>query len=233
MDTKKLIVNADDFGQSEGINKGIIHAFENGILTSASLMVRYAHAKHAAQYANENNLDLGLHVDLGEWILKDGNWITVYEVVPQENIELVKEEIHKQLDSFIQITGKKPTHIDSHQHVHKQQSIQPLFLEIARDLNITLRRCSDKVNYCGGFYGQNSDGSPNHHSIGVGNLIDLIATLPTGITEVACHPGLEVTIQTMYKIEREIEVNSLCSLEAQEAITRLKVELVSFAGIPF
>ena len=39
--TRHLIVNADDFGQSAGINRGIIEAHEHGIVTSTSLMVRW------------------------------------------------------------------------------------------------------------------------------------------------------------------------------------------------
>jgi predicted glycoside hydrolase/deacetylase ChbG (UPF0249 family) len=38
---KYLIVNADDFGQSTGINLGVMEAFEKRIVTSASLMVRW------------------------------------------------------------------------------------------------------------------------------------------------------------------------------------------------
>src|SRR4051794_16830036 len=45
-----VIVNADDFGQSRGINRGIILAHEQGIVTSASLMVRWAAAAEAAAY---------------------------------------------------------------------------------------------------------------------------------------------------------------------------------------
>ena len=41
--TKKYpIVNVDDFGQSPGINRGIIEAHEHGIVTSASLMMRWS-----------------------------------------------------------------------------------------------------------------------------------------------------------------------------------------------
>lgn len=46
-----MIVNADDFGLSPGVNRGIIQAHEHGIVTSASLMVRRAAAYQAAQYA--------------------------------------------------------------------------------------------------------------------------------------------------------------------------------------
>ncbi|HMC98912.1 MAG TPA: ChbG/HpnK family deacetylase, partial [Ferruginibacter sp.] len=62
---KQLIVNADDFGQSKGINEGIITAHEQGIVTSASLMVRYEHANDAAKLSLRNEeLSVGLHVDL-------------------------------------------------------------------------------------------------------------------------------------------------------------------------
>jgi hypothetical protein len=43
-----LIVNADDFGQSPGVNRGIIQGFDQGIVTSASLMVRWPAAAPAA-----------------------------------------------------------------------------------------------------------------------------------------------------------------------------------------
>ena len=48
---RHLIVNADDYGLTSGINRGIAEAHENGILTSASLMVRYPAAAEAAAYA--------------------------------------------------------------------------------------------------------------------------------------------------------------------------------------
>jgi predicted glycoside hydrolase/deacetylase ChbG (UPF0249 family) len=66
---KYLIVNADDFGQSPGINRGIIEAHEQGIVTSASLMTRWLAAGEAALYAKQfPKLSVGLHLDLGEWV---------------------------------------------------------------------------------------------------------------------------------------------------------------------
>ena len=55
MDSKRfLIVNADDFGLSEGVNRGIIEAHERGIVTSASLMVLKPSAVSAAAYSREH-----------------------------------------------------------------------------------------------------------------------------------------------------------------------------------
>src|SRR5207247_11145801 len=53
-DRRDLIVNADDFGQSAGVNRGIIEAHERGIVTSASLMVRWPAANEATAYARRH-----------------------------------------------------------------------------------------------------------------------------------------------------------------------------------
>ena len=72
---RRLIVNADDLGRTPGINRGIAIAAEEGVVTSASLMVRREGASDAAAYARRHpNLSVGLHVDLGEWIRIDDEW---------------------------------------------------------------------------------------------------------------------------------------------------------------
>ena len=77
-----LIVNADDFGQSAGINRGIVTAHEQEIVTSASLMVRWQAAARAAEYAREHpEFSVGLHVDLGEWAFRDGDWVALYDEI--------------------------------------------------------------------------------------------------------------------------------------------------------
>ena len=234
MAIKKLIVNADDFGQSEGINKGIIQAHEHGIVTSASLMVRYPAAIEAADYSKNNPaLGIGLHIDLGEWIYNVGNWVPLYIVVSLDDISAVKNEINNQLESFYRIMGRKPTHIDSHQHIHLTESILPVVIDIAKDLDVTLRRCSKKVHYCGDFYGQSEDGSPYHSAISAEGLKKIISTLPDGITELACHPALNNDIKTMYGLERGMEVNSLCDHSVHKAIADSNIELCSFEGIAF
>lgn len=230
MNKKKLIVNADDLGQSEGINAGIIKAFEKGIVTSASLMVRYPAAALAKKYTG---LGIGLHVDLGEWIYRDGNWDPLYEVVALDDSKAVEDEMIFQLESFYRIMGKVPSHIDSHQHVHLRESLRPVFLALAHKLGITLRGCSAKVKYCGDFYGQSGDGSPLHDAISVEHLNRVIACLPEGITEIACHPGLHNDIKTMYGIEREMELNALCDMSVKETIANANIELCSFEGIGF
>ena len=62
---KYLIVNADDFGASHGINRGIVDAHQRGILTSTSLLVDTPWSQDAASLTHTNpDLSVGLHVHL-------------------------------------------------------------------------------------------------------------------------------------------------------------------------
>src|SRR5437660_692767 len=109
-----LIVNADDFGLSAGVNRGILEAHSRGIVTSTSLMVRWPAAVEAAAIADDcPAMSVGLHLDLGEWAFRDGAWERLYYVVDLEHPDAVRREIRVQIDEFCKLTGKCPTHLDS------------------------------------------------------------------------------------------------------------------------
>ena len=227
-----LIVNADDFGRSSGVNRGVIEAHEGGIVTSASLMVRWAAAAAAADYCRKRpSLDLGLHFDFGEWIYDDGTWIPVYEVVPADDSTAVAQEAARQIAAFRRLAGRDPTHIDSHQHVHLREPVRSVLVEIARRLAVPLRHWSPGVNYCGDFHGQTATGSPIHHAISVDELIKILASLPSGVTELACHPGLDDGLKSTYRTERAEEVKVLCDPRVRLAIVAEGIELCSFVSV--
>src|SRR5262249_16709084 len=120
-----LIVNADDFGQSPGVNRGVIAAHERGIVTSASLMVRWPAAAEAAAYARTHpDLGLGLHLDLGEWTYREGSWVARYLVAVPDDARAVSDEVGRQLAAFRSLVGRDPTHLDSHQHVHREDPVR-------------------------------------------------------------------------------------------------------------
>ena len=224
-----LIVNADDFGLSRGINAGIIRTIEDGIVTSASLMVRGKFAAEAAEYANSHpQLSVGLHIDLGEWRFHDGSWLPRYSVVPLDDEQLVRSEIARQLDEFRQLIGSDPTHIDSHQHVHREGIVLRVAGELANQLQVPLRHCNRAVHYCGDFYGQPYPGQSLRDAVSVEALQRAINTRPTGITELACHPGLDQDFESDYSVERQWEVSSLCSPDVKAATSTQRVALRSF-----
>lgn len=229
---KYLIVNADDFGLSPGVNRGIIEAHEQGIVTSASLMVRWPAASEAAAYSREHpHLSLALHVDLSEWAYRDETWVPLYEVVPTDDSTAVAEEVSSQLATFRGLVGKDPTHLDSHQHTHLEEPVRSVVGEIARKLAVPLRHCSPKIRYCGEFYGQTAEGSPLPDLISVDGLINILATLPPGLTELCSHPGYPLGQDTMYSIERVVEVRTLCDPRVRAAVVAMGIELCSFGNI--
>src|SRR6266404_946987 len=227
-----VIVNADDFGQSSGVNRGIVEACERGIVTSASLMVRWPAALDAAAYARKNtSLTLGLHFDFGEWLYEDGRWWKLYEVVREEDVEAVKEEAWRQLDDFRRLTVNDPTHLDSHQHVHRRKALEPVFLDIAGRLDVPLRGCDSRVRYYGGFYGQDDTGNSFPEFVQVDVLIKTLERLPDGFTELGCHPGYAGDLESMYCAERALEVETLCDPRVRAALGSNGIELCSFGVV--
>ncbi|HEV8342542.1 MAG TPA: ChbG/HpnK family deacetylase [Candidatus Binatia bacterium] len=228
-ETKYLIVNADDFGQSPGINRGIIEAHERGIVTSASLMTRWLASGEAALYAREHpKLSLGLHLDLGEWIYRAGSWVPLYTVVPLEDKSAVEEEVSRQLDMFRCLVGREPSHINSHQHIHMREPVRSIALELCRSLGVPLRNLCPEVNYFTKFYGHTNEGLPLPTHISLNRLIEALSTLPNGLTVLICHPGYVNDLKTIYQMERAEELKVLCDPRLRAAISTLGIKLCSF-----
>ena len=228
-----LIVNADDFGQSDGVNRGVATAHDRGIVTSASLMVRWPAAVAAANYACEHrDLSVGLHVDLCEWTRRDDQWHPLYEVVRLDDRDAVEGEVARQLARFREFLGADPTHLDSHQHVHRFEPVDAVLARLAERLKVPLRNSGETVQYCGAFYGQSGSGHPMPDAINPAALIETLARLPVGVTELGCHPGHGDAGDSMYGDERAREVEALCDPGVRAALAEENITLCSFSSLP-
>jgi predicted glycoside hydrolase/deacetylase ChbG (UPF0249 family) len=229
---RTLVVNADDFGRSHGLNQGILRAHAEGIVTSASLMVRYPEGAESAAAAAERHpqLGIGLHLDLAEWTYRDADWHCRYEVVPTDDPVAVRCELDKQLGRFRELLGRDPTHIDSHQHVHRDQPVRAAVIRAGGELGIPVRHLSG-VRYCGAFYGQGRHGAPLPDGITPMALAALIRGLAPGVTELACHPAESIDIETDYAAERLVEMRALCDPRVRTALTDAGVVLRDFGGV--
>jgi len=228
IEVHNLIVNADDFGMTEGVNAGIAEAHERGIVTSATLMVRQGAAAAAAEYAaGHPGLAVGLHLDLGQWDYVNGEWSVAYERCDQDDPEAVEGECRAQLELFRDLLGRDPTHIDSHQHVHTSEPVASVAAGLAGGLEVPLR--GQRIGYEGGFYGQTGKGEPVPEAISPDGLLAIIRALEPGWTELGCHPGIGLVEESSYAAEREIEVRSLCDPRVRGELGRLEIELRSFA----
>lgn len=233
--TTRLIVNGDDLGLSPGVNAGIFEAHDCGLLTSASLMTRWPAAEEAAAGARARpRLGIGLHVDLGESRHDGQDWQSLYEVVPLKDAAEVEREIRRQLQKFRELMGSDPDHLDSHQHVHRRQPASSIMQSLSRELNVPLRHFST-VRYCGDFYGQTGEGTPLPDHVSPPALLAILAGIKPGETvELCCHPSKWDDAEpsgTMYRRERLLELESLCSPRVIEAAAQNSMRLCTFASL--
>ena len=234
---KHLIVNADDFGLTAGINAGIVQAHLHGIVSSTTLMVHGAAAGEAAAWARAHPaLGVGLHIDLWEHVLRDGQWVRAYARCAGDAAS-VRVEIERQLALFRQLLGREPDHIDTHQHVHRQAPVGDVVLAFAQEHGLALREHGG-LRYVGGFYGQDGTGGPYPEGITPQRLIELIDALPDlahegSVTELSCHPGVVAADDalggTMYRLERNTEITTLCDTRVRARVAQADVRLGTFA----
>jgi chitin disaccharide deacetylase len=223
---RTLVVNADDFGASEGINRGIVHAHVHGIVTSTSLMVTGGAPEHAAELAREHpELGIGLHWDL------DGE--NVREPVPLEDARAVRGELARQLAAFETLVGRPPSHVDSHHHVHRRAEVASIARELSAALGVPLREAGS-VRYVGSFYGQWELQVTDLEHIGPEYLIWLLRNeVDEGWTEIGCHPGFVTDdFASVYLAEREVEVETLTDPRVAAEIRALGIRLASYADLP-
>jgi chitin disaccharide deacetylase len=227
--SRRVIINADDLGQSSGVNRGIIQAHEHGVVTSASLMVRWPAANAAAAYARSHKqLGVGLHLDLGEWIYRNGEWSRLYQVVDEADACAVAAEFSRQMEAFYDLVGRAPTHIDSHQHAHRKEPVRSTVLAAAGALNIPVREIS--ARHCGSFYGHDEFGVSHPEWVSADHLIGVLRGVEPGLIEISCHPSAVDDLNTLYRGERLVELATLCDPRVRAAIGELGIELLSFSG---
>jgi predicted glycoside hydrolase/deacetylase ChbG (UPF0249 family) len=140
------VVNADDFGVSRRVNDGIVAAHRSGIVTAASLMAAGRAFEHAVDWCRRlPSLDLGVHLTLvaerpltsrtssltsgGRLPPSVGAFLRGYALGPIRLADIEAElcaQIERVLDH-----GLRPTHLDSHQHVHALPGIAGLVRRLA------------------------------------------------------------------------------------------------------
>jgi len=154
---KRLIVCADDFGLTKGVNNGIVQCFQKGILTSTSLMANGPNFIHALSLTEQNpGLDVGIHLTLTDlmpirpFLIKDligpdskffTNYLSVIKkIISKPNIlGQIKDEFRAQIEYILQ-KGIIPSHINSHKHIHIFPPIWKIVLKLAREYRIPFVR---------------------------------------------------------------------------------------------
>lgn len=180
---KNLIVNADDFGRHELINRAAEIAFNAGCLRSATLMAGGIAFDDAIRIAKKNSgLGVGIHLTLANGnpilppneipslVTSEGifheNYVAFLKKYLSGKISLdeVRSELAAQFEKILS-TGITLTHVDSHQHLHHVPGIIEIVLDLASKSNIKAMRSADakifdgELNSVGKFIGRLGLGS--------------------------------------------------------------------------
>lgn len=167
---KKIIVNADDFGRHPAINRAVSQGFEEGCLTSASIMPGGAAFDEAVSIA-QNHLELGIGVhftlvgerpvlgvkDIPSLVDENGRLFSDYgEFIKRYflgkiRLDEIRRELNAQMNK-VKMAGIKISHIDSHQHLHVLPGIIDIAIDIARENGINAMRIPlVPIGFTGGY----------------------------------------------------------------------------------
>jgi predicted glycoside hydrolase/deacetylase ChbG (UPF0249 family) len=155
---QQLVVNADDFGISRGVNRGIVEAHRNGLVTSASLMANLPSAEDALTRATIcPDLGLGLHLTLTAGhpltppskvptlVDPDGHFFVLGSLLAKLSLGQVSpDDLRRELSAQVEWAlrrGVQPSHLDSHHHVHTHPRVAPIVIALAREHRIGWVRC--------------------------------------------------------------------------------------------
>ncbi len=144
----KLIVNADDFGYSKGVNYGIVEAYKNGIVRSTSIMMNMDYAEHALKlYRDCQSLGLGIHFVLtsfkpltaAEELVGDSGYMSPdFKRIENCSEDIIEAELRTQLELLLE-WGYKITHADSHHHVHRIPRVLKIMSSICQEYGLAMR----------------------------------------------------------------------------------------------
>jgi hopanoid biosynthesis associated protein HpnK len=146
---RRIIINADDFGLCDGVNEAVAQSHSDGILTSATIMVNMPASEDAVNIAKQMpTLGVGVHLNLTEGrpvskescverlIDADGQFacspikLSLLSMAGHKIREVIRTELAAQIQWLID-RGLKPTHLDSHEHIHAIPALFSIVYQLA------------------------------------------------------------------------------------------------------
>jgi hypothetical protein len=246
--TRRLIVNADDWGLSRGVSDGILAAHRHGIVSSTTVLVTGALDREQVARLRDSGLGVGLHVNLtlGQPLTRgrslvdgDGRFVRdARRAAVRVSAADARAEVQAQVERFQSALKRPPTHLDSHHHVGLHPPVRDVVLEVAHALGVAVRSQnaearsrarSARLRTPDHFFGESGPDaywSPDR-------TVRHLRELPGGVSEFMCHPGwVDAELAySRYGRQRETEMVGLGSAAARAAAAALGITLCTFADL--
>jgi predicted glycoside hydrolase/deacetylase ChbG (UPF0249 family) len=246
--TRRLIVNADDFGLTRGVSEGILAAHRHGIVTSTTALVTSGIDADLVARARGSALGIGLHVNLtlgrpltrGASLVDEGGRFVrdARRAAARARAGEVDAEVAAQVARFVDLFGRPPTHLDTHHHVGLHPPVRESVLAAARRLGVPVRSqdamARARARIAGlrtpdHFFGESG---PDAYWTPARTLAHLRA-LPPGVSEFMAHPGWfdDDLAYSRYARQRETELIGLGTPAARAAAGALAIRLCHFGDL--
>ena len=246
--SRRLIVNADDWGLTRGVSEGILAAHRHGIVTSTTVLTTATLDTELVARLRDSGLGVGLHVNLtlGTPLtrgksLTDGHGRFVRDArqaAARTTAADVRAEVDAQVAKFVKTFRRAPTHLDSHHHVGLHPPVREVLLEAARRLGVPvrsqdvaprMRARSAGLRTPDHFFGESGPGAYWSPATTLANL----RALPDGVSEFMTHPGwFDADLAySRYGRQRETEMVGLGTAAARAAVAALGISLCNFAEL--
>lgn len=206
---KYLIINADDFGYSLSVNRGIIKGHVDGIVTSTSVMVDAVGADQAVELIEYPELSVGLHFVINDF-------------------DNLAEELQRQYKKFTEITGIKPDHLNSHKIYTEDKRIYSALADFANSNNMPLRRFNP-AKFIDSFFGPHSNGD-----VSTASLIKAVDQATDDYNEIMCHVGYSddyLRQHSSYNDLRETELLTVCDPSVNKYIEGQDIKLINWRSL--
>lgn len=248
--TRALIVNADDYALSVEVSVGICEAYRSGVVTDASALVFSPSAPAAFALAREAGLPLGLHLDLvtafvggrSPCLGPQGRCCTelfAREFGSQpgpglscEDLIIIRDEIRRQVDRFVQLAGRLPSHLDYHFGLHYLPEVMAIYLIVAEEYALPVRWAAQYAGHTSYNLAPDClrDGFTGRGDVTVEDFLTLLDQPWEGVLEVVCHPGYVTPgeLQDAYNEGRERELRVLTDPRLIEALEARAITRVNF-----
>lgn len=229
----KLVINADDFGYTKANTDGIVEGYKKGIVRSTTAMCNMPYLEYAKTLAKDcPDLGIGVHLTLtmGKSLTQNktltdnqGHFLKRKAIYENElDMDEVYAEWKAQIERYIEVFGRKPTHLDSHHSVHDFNEKQlAVASRLAKEYDVEMRRYGH-FKFVNGFYDQTAT---------VDQLITLLKEHLDEDIEIMTHPGycdLELYRDSSYSCQRVKELDVLCDERVLAFVKEHHIELVHY-----
>jgi predicted glycoside hydrolase/deacetylase ChbG (UPF0249 family) len=256
---KFLIVNADDFGLTSGVNRAVIEAHTRGILTSTTVMANMPAFEDAVRLAKDHpGLGIGLHFNItqgapiaeaarvrsllderGEF-LGTSTALLVRSLAGRLRVSEVELELRAQIERVLR-AGLQLTHVDSHKHAHALPQVAGVIARVIGDYGIrAVRLPREHWRFDASAKWAQSLGALGLAQlcrISTGQLRRSGIRTADGTSELMSHPGYEDAelgqIKTRLRASRANELALLTDAEVVAAVRELGVRLISYEKSEF